>query len=104
LAALNGELADSWVAEFLAWWNHYETRLLTLRRAGVEPCYARFAEKIVPADRLEASMHYRPWPKDLQPSVDPLQPIRVTFIPATVFTNPLCCTSARDISPGRCRC
>ena len=80
--------ADSWVADFLAWWIDPETGLPIPERAGVLRYYIRVAEKIVWADRPEELMQYLPRPEDLPPGIDPPRPISVTFIPATVFDNP----------------
>ena len=51
--------------------------------------YVRVAEKTIWADRPEELVQYLPQPEDLPPSVDPPRPISVTFIPATVFNNPI---------------
>jgi hypothetical protein len=74
--------ADSWVADFLAWWIDPETGLPIPERAGVLRYYIRVAEKIVWADRPDDLMQYLPRPKDLPPNVDPPRPISVTFVPA----------------------
>ena len=81
--------ADSWVADFLAWWIDPESGLPIAERAGVLRYYIRSAEKTVWADRPEELMEYLPPPKDLPPAVDPPRPISVTFIPAKVFDNPV---------------
>jgi predicted phage terminase large subunit-like protein len=80
--------ADSWVAEFLAWWIDQETGLPIPERAGVLRYYVRIAGNIVWADRPEDLMQHLPAPEDLPPGVDPPRPISVTFIPAKVFDNP----------------
>src|SRR6202011_1256119 len=80
--------ADSWVADFLAWWIDPETGLPIPERAGVLRYYIRVSEKIVWADRPEDLMRYLPRLEDLPPGIDPPRPISVTFIPATVFDNP----------------
>src|SRR6266404_2990322 len=80
--------ADSWVAEFLAWWMDQETGLPIPERAGVLRYYIRLAGKIVWADRPEDLIQHLPPPKDLPPGIDPPRPISVTFIPASVFDNP----------------
>src|SRR5205823_4604630 len=80
--------ADSWVAEFLAWWIDPETGLPIPARAGVMRYYVRIAGRIVWADRPEDLMQHLPAPEDLPPGVDPPRPISVTFIPASVFDNP----------------
>jgi predicted phage terminase large subunit-like protein len=81
--------ADSWVADFLAWWIDPESGLPIPERAGVMRYYVRVAEKTIWADRPEELMQHLPRPEDLPPSIDPPRPISVTFIPATVFDNPI---------------
>jgi hypothetical protein len=81
--------ADSWVADFLSWWIDPESGLAIAERAGVLRYYVRVAEKTIWADRPEELMQYLPHPKDLPPSIEPPRPISVTFIPATVFDNPI---------------
>jgi predicted phage terminase large subunit-like protein len=80
--------ADSWVAEFLAWWIDQETGFPIPERAGVLRYYLRVSDDIVWADRAEDLRRYMPRPEDLPPGVDPPRPISVTFIPGTVFDNP----------------
>jgi Terminase large subunit, T4likevirus-type, N-terminal len=80
--------ADSWVADFLAWWIDPETGLPIPERAGVLRYYVRVSERIVWADRPEELMQHLPRPEDLPPGLDPPRPISVTFIPATVLDNP----------------
>ena len=80
--------ADSWVADFLAWWIDPESGLPIGQRAGVMRYYIRVAGKIEWADQPEELMRELPRPEDLPAGVDPPQPISVTFIPATVFDNP----------------
>src|SRR5215467_7069172 len=66
-----------------------ESGLAIAERAGVLRYYVRIAEKTIWADRPEELMQHLPQPKDLPPSIEPLRPISVTFIPATVFDNPI---------------
>src|SRR5262245_8260504 len=80
--------ADSWVADFLAWWIDQETGFPIHERAGVLRYFIRVAEKTVWADRAEELMQQMPRPQDLPPGADPPRPISVTFIPAKVFDNP----------------
>jgi len=80
--------ADSWVAEFLAWWIDPETGFAIPERAGVLRYYVRVSGKIIWADQPEDLMQHLPPPETLPPGVDPLRPISVTFIPASVFDNP----------------
>ena len=51
--------------------------------------YIRAAERLVWADEPEELMQDLPRPEDLPPGFDLLRPISVTFIPATVFDNPV---------------
>src|SRR6267378_2057417 len=80
--------ADSWVAEFLAWWIDQETGFPLPERVGVLRYYIRVSDRIVWADRADDLMQYMPRPEALPPGVDPPRPISVTFIPAKVFDNP----------------
>src|SRR5712675_26724 len=80
--------ADSWVANFLAWWIDPESGFPIPERAGVLRYFIRVSEKIVWADRPDDLMQYLPRLEDLPPGVAPPSPISATFIPATVFDNP----------------
>src|SRR5229473_2910261 len=80
--------ADSWVANFLAWWIDPESGFPIPERAGILRYFIRVSEKIVWADRPDDLTQYLPRLEDLPPGVDPPSPISVTFIPATVFDNP----------------
>src|SRR5436190_1179046 len=79
--------ADSWVAEFLAWWIDPETGLPIPERAGVLRYFVRVSGKIIWADQREDLVQHLPPPETFPPGVDP-RPISVTFIPAKVFDNP----------------
>ena len=79
--------ADSWVADFLAWWIDPESGLPIIERAGVLRYYVRVAGKIEWADRPEELMQHLPRPEDLAPGFELPRPISVTFIPAKVFDN-----------------
>jgi hypothetical protein len=81
--------ADSWVADFLAWWIDQETGLPIPERAGVLRYFIRVAEKTVWADRPEELMHRMTNRQDRPPGGDLLRPISVTFIPANVHDNPV---------------
>jgi predicted phage terminase large subunit-like protein len=81
--------ADSWVANFLEWWIDPESGLPIPKRAGVVRYFIRIAEKIVWADRPEELMQDLLRGQDLPPGIEPPRPISVTFIPATVFDNPV---------------
>jgi hypothetical protein len=58
-------------------------------RAGVLRYYIRVSDKIICAAPPEELMQDLPQPEDLPPGIDPPRPISVTFIPATVFDNPI---------------
>src|ERR1700758_4277322 len=80
--------ADSWVADFVAWWIDPDSGLPIPERAGVLRYFVRVSEQILWADRPEDLLQYLPRPEDLPPGVDLPRPISVTFIPAKVFDNP----------------
>ena len=80
--------ADSWVADFLAWWIDPETGFPIPERAGVLRYYVRVADKIEWADRPEDLMQCLERGHDVPPDFELPRPISVTFIPATVFDNP----------------
>jgi predicted phage terminase large subunit-like protein len=81
--------ADSWVANFLEWWIDPESGLPIPERAGVVRYFIRIAEKVVWADRPEELMQDLLRGQDLPAGIEPPRPISVTFIPATVFDNPV---------------
>jgi Terminase large subunit, T4likevirus-type, N-terminal len=62
--------ADSWVADFLAWWIDPETGLPISERAGVLRYYIRVAEKIEWADRPEDLTQHLPRLDDLPPDLE----------------------------------
>jgi predicted phage terminase large subunit-like protein len=80
--------ADSWVADFLAWWIDPESGLPIPERAGVLRHYIRIAEKTIWADQPEELAQYLPQAEGLPPGIEPPRPISVTFIPAKVSDNP----------------
>lgn len=69
--------ADSWVAEFIAWWIDQETGLPILDRAGSLRWFIRIEDSIVWADT----------PEDLVERHPGQRPLSVTFIPATLADN-----------------
>lgn len=73
--------ADSWVAEFIAWWIDPKTGFAIPERAGVLRWFVRVGDTIIWADR----------PEDLSghtmPNGDPIPPKSVTFIPAKLSDN-----------------
>src|SRR5712672_3565961 len=71
--------ADSWVADFLAWWINPESGLPIPERACVLRYYVRVAEYTIWADRPEELTRHLPQAEDLPPSVDPPRPISITF-------------------------
>ena len=80
--------ADSWVADFLAWWIDPATGFPIPERAGVLRYFVRVGDKIEWADRPEDLMQHLPGIGALPPGFDAPRPISVTFIPASVFDNP----------------
>jgi hypothetical protein len=80
--------ADSWGANFLAWWIDPATGFPVPERAGVLRYYVRVADKIEWADRPEDLMQHLSPMEDLPSGFDAPRPISVTFIPASVFDNP----------------
>jgi hypothetical protein len=82
--------ADSWVADFLAWWIDPETGLPIPERAGVVRYYIRVADKIEWADWPEDLMQHLPRLEDLPPGFELPRPISVTFIPATAGQSRRC--------------
>jgi predicted phage terminase large subunit-like protein len=80
--------ADSWVADFLAWWIDPESGLPIPERAGVLRYYVRVAEKTMWADQPEELTQHLPKPEHLPSRIEPPRPISVTFIPAKVSDNP----------------
>src|SRR5690349_14665347 len=81
--------AASWVADFLAWWIDPNVGRPVPGGAVVLRRYIRVSDKISWAERPEELMQDLPRPEDLPPGIDPPRPISVTFIPATVFDNPV---------------
>jgi predicted phage terminase large subunit-like protein len=80
--------ADSWVADFLAWWIDQETGFPIPERAGVLRYFIRVGERIMWADRPEDLVELITRSQALPPGVEPSRPISVTFIPAKVSDNP----------------
>src|SRR5271155_5528599 len=80
--------ADSWVADFLAWWIDPQSGQPISERAGVLRYYIRVAGKIEWADRTEELMQYLPRPQDLRPGFELPRPISVPFIPAKGVRQP----------------
>jgi hypothetical protein len=80
--------ADSWVADFLAWWIAPETGFPIPERAGVLRYYVRVGDKLEWADRPEDLMQHLQRAEDLPPGFDSPRPISVIFILTSVFDNP----------------
>src|SRR5215469_17003381 len=80
--------ADSWVADFLAWWLDPETGFPIPERAGVLRYYVRVGDKIEWAARPEDLMQHLPGMEAPPPGFELPRPLSVTFIPASVFDNP----------------
>jgi len=77
--------ADSWVAEFIAWWIDPETGFAIPERAGVLRWFVRIGDKIIWADRPEDLMEYKA--PDEAGVERPIPPKSVTFIPAKLSDN-----------------
>jgi len=76
--------ADSWIAEFLAWWIDPDTGLPIPERAGMLRYFVRVGEQIIWADRPEDLLQYLPRPEELPAGVELPRPISVTFIRQSV--------------------
>ena len=92
--------ADSWVAEFVAWWIDPETGFPIPERAGVLRYYVRDAGKIVWADRPDDLINYLPRPRIYRlvssrrdQSASPSSGPRCS-------TTRCCCRPTRNTSPG----
>lgn len=77
--------ADSWVAEFIAWWIDQDTGLPIPSRAGVLRWFVRIGDAIIWGSTPEELAHYT------APNEDgieaPIPPKSVTFIPAKLSDN-----------------
>ncbi|WP_341850272.1 phage terminase large subunit [Neorhizobium sp. CSC1952] len=74
--------ADSWVAEFIAWWIDQETGLAIPKRAGVLRWFIRIGDSIIWADSPEELAHHT------NPLTgEPIPAKSVTFIPAKLSDN-----------------
>lgn len=78
--------ADSWVAEFIAWWINQETGLPIPERAGVLRWFVRIGDKIQWADSPQDLAEFRA--PDEHGNMVPIPPKSVTFIPAKLTDNP----------------
>lgn len=76
--------ADSWVAQFIAWWIDPDTGFPVPDRAGVLRWFVRIGDTIVWADRPE-DLAQHTMPGDDGPI--PIPPKSVTFIPAKLSDN-----------------
>lgn len=76
--------ADSWVAEFIAWWIDPETGFAIPERAGKLRWFIRIGDAIIWADSPEELAHHT------NPLTgEPIPPKSVTFIPAKLSDNAL---------------
>ncbi len=71
--------ADSWLAEFLAWWIDQETGYPIAERAGVIRHFIRDGDAVIWGDTREELIE-----RSSDPDSDPKS---VTFIPGTIFDN-----------------
>jgi predicted phage terminase large subunit-like protein len=77
--------ADSWVAEFIAWWIDPNTGFAIPERAGVLRWFVRIGDKIIWADSPEDLASYTA--PDENGVERPIPPKSVTFIPAKLSDN-----------------
>jgi predicted phage terminase large subunit-like protein len=80
---------DSWVAEFISWWIDQETGFPIDERAGVLRWFVRVGGEIKWAATREDACLLDADPKRARPK-------SVTFIPATIYDNPLLLTADPD--------
>lgn len=77
--------ADSWVAQFIAWWIDPDTGLPIPERAGVLRWFVRIGDAIIWADRPEGLAHHTA--PDENGVERPIPPKSVTFVPAKLSDN-----------------
>ena len=77
--------ADSWVAEFIAWWINQETGLPIPERAGKLRWFVRIGDKIIWGDKPEELAEYTA--PDENGEQKPIEPKSVTFVPAKLTDN-----------------
>ena len=82
--------ADSWVAEFIAWWIDQDTGLPIPERAGVLRWFVRINDVLIWADEPEDLADY------LDTHGDPIPPKSLTFVPAKLSDNP----ALTSVDPG----
>jgi predicted phage terminase large subunit-like protein len=86
-AACNPD-ADSWVADFIAWWIDQETGFAIPERVGVLRYLVRGPnDSLLWGDSIEEMQQFLPKARDLPPGAELPRPKSVTFIPATIFDN-----------------
>jgi len=78
--------ADSWVAQFIAWWIDQNTGLPIPERAGVLRWFVRIGDSIIWGDKPEDLARHKMPGDDGLPV--PIPPKSVTFIPAKLTDNP----------------
>lgn len=79
--------ADSWVADFIAWWIDQKTGYAIPERAGVLRWFVRVNDAVVWADRPEDLAEYTMVDPDDPTRLVPIPPKSVTFIPAKLEDN-----------------
>jgi predicted phage terminase large subunit-like protein len=77
--------ADSWVAEFIAWWIDQETGYAIPERSGVIRWFVRVNDQLVWADSPEELAEYKAPNED--GVLEPIPPKSVTFIAAKLTDN-----------------
>jgi predicted phage terminase large subunit-like protein len=87
-AACNPD-ADSWVADFIAWWIDQQSGFPIPERIGVLRYVVRGPnDTLIWGDSEEDLAEHLPKAEDLPPGTEVPRPKSVTFIPAKVFDNP----------------
>ncbi len=77
--------ADSWVAQFIAWWIDQKTGCAIPERAGVLRWFVRIGDSIIWADSPEGLSDYKT--PDENGELKPIPPKSVTFVPAKLSDN-----------------
>ena len=80
--------ADSWVAEFIAWWIDEATGYPIPERVGIIRYVARVNDRLIWADDPEELRPHLPRAEDLPHGTPIPEPKSVTFIPAKLSDNP----------------
>lgn len=79
--------ADSWVADFIAWWIDQKTGVFIPERSGVIRWFIRVSDAIIWGDSREELIEAHGNPDLPQDHDEQVQPKSVTFIGASIFDN-----------------